>query len=422
MEPTPPQPAPAAPTTALEPIKVPEIVDFGIVESSILPGIHKVLSRADGLVATVAADIKDEVSMALAVKEADYLRDNGKDLLEKFREEYYMEAFYRPGEKRRQMFDDPLKRINAHIKTLLNAVADCKERLKREARLAKERAEAEAKRQREEADRAQREAEEAERRAKQAAEDERRRKEEAEAAEKRRIAAEAEAKEKREREAREAAAAEMARKIKEEEEARLRHAEVAQEVGNHEKIDAILDTQRPITAILGKAEQAPDLKAQRLERENAQRLADERAKKEAEAAAAAECKRKEAEAEAFRAKEAAAQKAQAAAAAAAAVAAVPEKVIDTGTTSIERKKWTLDSDGTVEGDERAVRAILKAIIDGVYPLTYCGYNPKRPQDWRPSQIQSDITGKDKIFLGGPGIIVYTQVDEQQKRRTADGRR
>ncbi len=403
-------------------IVVPEVVDFTVIQASLIPSITKIVDRADTVVAKVAADVKDEASIAVAVREAEFLRDNGKDLLEKWREQYYMEEFYRPGELRRQMFDNPLKRINAHVKTLMNAVADCKERLKREAQLARERAEAEARRQREEAERKMREAEEAERRAKAAAEEERKRKEEAEAAEKRRLQAEEDARLRREREAREAAAAETMRKIREEEEARLRHAEVAEEVGNGAKVGTILETQKPISAVLGKVEQAPDLEAARLEQENAKRLADERARKDAEEAAAAHARRREAEAEAFRKKQEAAQAAQEAAAAQAAAAAVPEKIIDTGTTSVERKKWDLDSDGTEAGDAAAVKAILKGILEGVYPIEYCGYNPKRPQDWRPSQIQTDIANKDKRFLGGPGIRVYTQVDEQQKRRAVGGRR
>jgi hypothetical protein len=414
--------SPATPETALAKIVVPEVVDFEVIQTSILPSINGIVDRADGIVAKIAAEVKDEASMTIAVREADYLRDNGKDLLQKWREEHYMDVYYRPGEERRKLFDTPLTRINAHIKTLMNAVADCKERMKREARLAKERAEAEAKRQREEAERKQREAEAAERLAKEAAENEKRRKEEAIAAEARRVQAEKDAQERRDREAREAAAAETQRKMREEEEARIKHAEVAQEVGNSDKIDSILDTQRPISGVLGKAEQAPDLEAVRLEQENARRVTEERAKREAEEAAEAERKRKDAEAAAFRAKEEAALAAQAAAAASAAAAAVPEKVINSETTSVERKKWDLESDGTEAGDEDAVRAILKAILDGVYPIEYCGYNKKRPQDWRPSQIQTDITNKDKRFLGGPGIRVYTQVDEQQKRRPVGGRR
>lgn len=412
----------ADPATDLVRIVVPEVVDFDVIKTSLIPSIDGIVDRADRTVAKIAADVKDEASIAVAVREADHLRDNGKDLLQKWREEFYMEEFYRPGEERRKLFDNLLKRIDAHTKTLMNAVADCKERMKREARLAKERAEAEAKRLRDEQERLQREAEAAERRAKEAAEAEERRKKEAEAAEARRIQAEKDAQERRDREAREAAAAETKRKIEEEEAARLRHAEVAEEVGNGEKVGAILDTQRPISGVLGKAEQAPDLEAVRLEQENARRMADEKAERERQEAAAAETKRKEAEAAAFRAKEEAARAAQAASAAAAAAAAVPEKVIDTSTTSVERKKWDLESDGTEAGDEAAVRAVLKAILEGVYPIEYCGYNKKRPQDWRPSQIQTDITNKDKRFLGGPGIRVYTQVDEQQKRRAVGGRR
>jgi hypothetical protein len=406
---------------ALEKIHIPEVVDYETIRSSLAPSIDKLIVRADGLVPKIAANIKDEESIALAVREADLLRDDGKDLLEKWREEFYIKEYYRPGETRRELFDSRLTRIKTHIKTLMNGVADCKERMKREARLAKERADAEARRQQEEADRLAREAEEAARRAREAVEAEKRRKLEAEEAEKRRVIAEQEAKERREREAREAAAAETQRKMREEEEARIKHAEVAHAEGNGaDKVDTILESPMPISSVLGKAEQAPDPEAVRLEQENARRVADEKAAREKAEAEEADRKLKEAEAEAFRAKEASAHASQVAAAAAAAAASVPDKVVDTGTTSVVRYKWDLESDGTEKGDADAVLAILQEIVAGRAPLSYCGYDPKHPEKWRPSMIGEDVTVlKDRFKCRG--IRAYPQVDEQQKRRVG-GRR
>lgn len=415
---------PAETTTEIARIVVPEIIDIDVIRNEIGPSIDKMLNRSDSTVAKFSVGIKDDESMAMAVKEAEFLRDDGQDLLEKWRETFYMEVWYRPGEKVREIFDTRLKRVIANKKTILGYISDYKNLKERQAKIAREKAEAEARRAREDAERKQREAVEAEARAKQAAEDEKRRKEEAEAAEKRRIAAEAEAKERREREAREAAAAETRRKLDEEERSRITHAEVAHAEGNGAaKVDTILESATPISPVLGKAEQAGSLESVRLEQENAKKIADEKAAREKLEADEAERRRKDAEAEAFRKREEAdnALAAATASAAAAAATANTEKQ-DTGTTSAIMWRWDLESDGTEMGDIAAVMAVLKAILDGIYPIEFIGYNRKRPQDFRPSAIGDDVTDKKERFVQGHGIRAYPQQDERLKRRVVGGRR
>ena len=412
----------AEPTSALERIIIPEVVDAEIIRTSLGPSIDKIIERADSTVAKLAAGINDDESLALAVRAAEALRDDGKDHLVKWRKDFY-EPEYRRAEDIRAMFDPRMKKIEAHMKTLLGHVADYKALKERQAKLAREKAEADARRQREEAERLQREAEAAEARAKQAVEDEKRRKLEAEAAEVRRVQAEKDAEERRTREAREAAATETKRKLDEEEQSRLTHAQVAQDEGNGAaKVDTILESATPISPVLGKAEQAKDLEAVRLESENAARVAEEKLRLERVEADAAEQRRKDAEAEAFRKREEATQATAAATAAAAAAAATSiAKTDETGTTGTIRWKWDLESDGTEMGDITAVMAVIKAVLEGIVPIEYIGYNRKRPQDFRPSLIGEDVTDKKDRFAC-PGIRAYPQQDEQLKRRSVGGRK
>ena len=391
--------------TEIARIVVPEVVDIDVIKNEIGPAIDKMLTRADALVPRVSAAVKDNESRDLARREAEHLRDNGKDILDKYREAIYMEQIYRPGEKvRLELFDNRLKRIVAHMKTLLGSVSEYNERKDREAAIAKERAEAEARRQREESERKQREAVAAEARAKQAAEDEKKRKLEAEDAEKRRVAAEAEAQERRDREAREAAAAETKRKLQEAEEAQIKQAQVAHDEGNGAaKVDTILETPKPISTVLGKAESAGDAESVRLEQENARKVTEEKARREREEAAAAEAKRKEAEAEAFRLRQEA------------------DAEHDAGTTAYQRYVWDLESDGTELGDIAAVMAILREVLDGRKPIEYIGFNRKRPQDWRPSIIGEEVSDKKERFVC-PGVRAYPQRDDRLKRRVVGGRR
>lgn len=408
---------PAAITT-LEKITIPEVLDIEAIRTVIGPSIDRALDQA----AKIAVSIVDDATRDLAIDAAENLQGNAIDILEKLREDHYIPK-YRDAEDTRELFDPRLKKAKAAKKTMLAGVSDYKVRKDREAALARERAEAEARRAREELERKQRELEESERRRKAAEEAEVARKKELEESERRRIVAEKELQERKEREAREAAAAETRRRMKEEEDARLEQARVAQEVGNGAaKVDTILESATPIAPVLGKAEQAPDQETVRLENEQAARVAAEKIEREKAAQAEAERLRVEAEAETERKRQevltaTAAVTSAAAAAASTQIATTP----DSRTTSVTRWKYDLDSDGTEAGDIAAVMVLLKAIVEGRAPITYCGYDPKHPERFRPSQIGEDVTVlKDRFAC--PGLRAYPQQDEQLKRRAVGGRR
>lgn len=414
-----------APLTSLERIQIPEVVVFDTIVKEIGPSIDSALKKA----AALAAAITDDASRDLAIAAAERVRDDALKPMEKWREELYVAAWYRPGEEVREVFDTRIKPAKTVIKTIMGHVSDYNLLKERQEKLAREKAEAEARRLREDAERKQKEAEEAERRRQEAEAAEKRRQQEAQAAEERRVKAEAEAKERREREAREAAAAETKRKLDEEEDARLRHAQEAQDQGNGAtKADAILESATPISPVLARATSHQDAETLRLEQEQAQRVADEKAQLEREAAAAADLRLKEAEADAAR-KRREADDAVAAATSAAAAAATTSIATqeESRTFGVDRYVWDLESDGTEKGDEDAVYSLLEAIVmtrKSPYPipLAYIGYNPKRPQDFRPPKIGEDVTEKRDRF-SCPGIKVYIQRDERFKPvRKVGGRR
>lgn len=408
---------PAA-TTDIARIVIPEVLDIEAIRSVIGPSIDKALDQA----AKIAVNIVDDATRDIAIDASENLQANAIDILEKLREDHYIPK-YRDAEDTRELFDPRLKKAKAAKKTMLAGVSDYKVRKEREAALARERAEAEARRLREDLERKQRELEESERRRKAAEEAEASRKKDLEESEARRIVAEKELKERQEREAREAAAAETRRRLQEEEDARIKQAEVAQAEGNGAaKVDTILESATPIAPVLGKAEQAKDQETVRLENEQAARVAAEKVAAEQRAQAEAERVRQEAEAEMER-KRAEVEAATAAATSAAAAAAATQIATtpDSRTTSVTRWKFDLDSDGTEAGDIAAVMVLLKAIVEGRAPITYCGYDPKHPERFRPSQIGEDVTVlKDRFKC--PGLRAYPQQDEQLKRRAVGGRR
>ncbi|MBS3927733.1 MAG: hypothetical protein KGZ65_03990 [Sphingomonadales bacterium] len=406
------------PTTALERIPVPEVVDLEIIRSSIGPSIDKALHHA----AKIAASITDDASREIAIDAVEKVKDDCLTVLEKWREDYYVPK-YRDAEDARSVFDTRIKEAKAVVKTIMSHVSDYNVRKKREADLARERAEAEARRLREELERKQRELEAAERRANEAAEAEKRRIKEAEEAEERRIVAEAEARIRAERAAREAAAAETARKLKEEEDARLKQAQLAKDVGNGDaKVDTILESATPISPVLAKPEQAKDLETLRLENEQATRVAEEKVLREQAAAAEAENVRLAAEADAKAKREELATATAAATSAAAAAAATSiATTTDSRTVSVTRWKVDLASDGTVDGDRAAVMTLLKAIVEGRAPIEAMGFDENHPEDFRPSWVVKQAAEKkDRFFC--PGWKAYPQADEQLKRRTVGGRR
>lgn len=409
-------------TTALATIPKPEVIDPDVIKGDIGPAIDKFLDQVDA--AKYAVSIKDEASRDQAVGVVKRLKEECAEPLENWREQFYVPV-YRKAEETRELFDPRIKRAKAFIKTIMGYVADYNLKKEREEKLARERAEAEARRLQEEADRKRREAEEAERRRKEAEEAERRRQQEAKAAEERRLVAEKEAQERAEREAREAAAAETARKLKEEEEARLQHAQVADEQGaGAGKVDTILESQTPIAPVLAKPEQARDLEQMRLEQEQAARAAEEKVQQERKAAEEAEQQRRAAEEAARQAKDEADRAEAAARAAAAAAVTTSVQKEDSLTTAVTTWKWDLDSDGTEAGDKAAVMELLKAIVAGHVPIEFMGFDPKRPQDFRPAAVTKAVTDSKDVFRC-PGIRAYPQRDERLKsttRRVVGGRK
>lgn len=429
-EPAAQQPAEQQPPAALARIPVPEVVVFETIKNDIGPAIDNALKHA----AKLAVNIVDDATRDLAVDAVEKLKDDALTPLKRWREEFYMQVWYRPGETVREVFDSRIKPAETAIKTMLGKVSDYNLKKEREEKIAKEKAEAEARRLREEAERKQREAEEAERRRKDAEAAEKKRIEEAAAAEARRIQAEKEAKERLERDAREAAAAETARKLKEEQDARLAHAQEAEAQGNGAaKVETILESATPISPVLAKPEQTKDLETLRLEQEQATRITTERLLRERAESEAAEKRRIEAEAEAQRTR-AEAEQAVAAATAAAAAAATTSiaKHEEARTFGVERWVWDLDSDGTVDGDRKAFIAMLEGVIaaikgqvpipPGFDPLKFVGFDEDHPEKFRPSAISEAVTeSKDKFRW--PGIRAYPQRDERLKpRRTVGGRR
>ena len=398
----------------------PQEITLEMMVSEIGPAFDSALDTAG----KIAASIKDDSSRDSAVGMAEQVKDK-LDILSHdpkperddpggLRERYYIPA-YRHAEDIRALFDGRIKQGKAILKTIMSGVSEYNVRKEREARLARERAEAEARRQQEEADRKRREAEAAARRAKDAAEAEERRKKEAAAAEARRIQAEAEAKERADRETREAAARETARKIKEEEDARLRHAQEAHDVGNERKVETILDTQTPISPVLGSVQAQKDFETLKLESQQAEKATQEKVEAERKAQAEAEERRKVAEEEAADAKRAsdeAAASAAAAAASAAATAVVTRP--DPRTTAVIRYKWELDSDGTVEGDTKAFLLLARAVVDARAPLEYL-FDPNHPEKFRPQAVNEDVQ-RLKGEFSCPGLKAYPQRDEQLRGR------
>lgn len=378
-----------------------KVVDAEFIAKEIGPVIDQALAEAS----RIAANIVDDASRDRAVDLGVLVREKVKQA-EDWRETYYMPA-YRVAKNLASWCDPRIKQGKAVLEILSSGISRFDIQKRREADLARERAEAEARRIQEEAERKQREAEEAERRAKEAAEAEARRKREAEEAEKRRIQAEAEAKARAEEEARRVEREERERKLKEEEEARLRHAQEAEHVGNGHKVDSILEKPTAIAAVPASVTTARDQETLRIEQELAQKAAQERAESErknaeeaaqrqAEEQAKAEQKRKEAEDAAV-----AAKAAQAAVAATAAIAKRPDERVRTTVSW----KWALDGDPLV-----AFFKLAKAVVEGRAPVQYLGFDPSAPEKFRPTAINKDVQALKTAFVCD-GIKAYPQEDK-----------
>ena len=410
-------------TEAAEPREVtPEII-----MKQIAPKIDEALAKA----ARVAAAIVDDETRDIAITMAEEVQDQVINVLTHkpdpdtgdkggWREQFYIPA-RNLADSLMDFCDPKIKKAKVIKDTLLGGVSNYNNNKARKERIEREAREAEARRIAAEAERKRKEAEEAEARAKAAAEEEERRKKEAELAEQRRIQAEKEAQEKRDREAREAAARELERKQKEEEEHRLAHAQEAQNQGAPQKVDAILSNATPISPVLADPKKIQDEETLRLQQEQAQNLANEKAELEAREAAEAKRKREEAETAAAKAKaDAAAAALESAAAQAAASSAIVTRP-DPRTTSVTRWKWDLASDGTEEGDVAAFLLLAKNVVEGRAPVEYLGFDPKNPTKFRPQAINSDVTTRKEKFVC-PGIKAYPEASEQLKARRKVGGR
>ena len=393
-----------------------------VIYQEIAPTIEDALSRAAKVAASINSDESRDAAITMAKEVDSHLhklthRPNLKEGDEGgWRERFYIPA-YDLAVKLRDYCDPTIKKGQAIKTTLMKGVSDYNLRKEREERIAREKAEAEARRIAEEAARLQREAEESAARAKAAAEAEERRKQEAEIAEQRRIQAEKEAKERQEREAREAAAREIQRKIREEEEHRLTHAQEAKEQGAGQKVDGILSNPTPISPTLAIPRQAPDQKTLQLEQEQAERVAREKAA--LEEAQAAEAKRKRDEAEAAAAK-AQADADAAALAAATAKAAASSAIVtrpDSRTTATVRYSWELNSDGTWEGDIKAFAEFVNAVAAGRAPREYL----TDFDQFRAPAVGKDVTKLREKFVC-PGLRAYpVRTEYLNKRRKVGGR-
>ena len=389
-------------TTAAEPREVtPEVI-----YQEIAPAIEDALSRA----AKVSAAINSDETRDAAITMAEEVDDQLFKLTHKpdpksgdeggWRERFYVPA-YDLATKLREYCDPTIKKGRIIKETLMSGVSKYNNEKDRQERIAREAREAEARRITEEAARKQREADEAAARAKAAVEAEELRKKQAAAAEARRIEAEKEAKEKAEREAREAAAREIQRKIKEEEEHRLAHAQEAKDQGAAQKVDGILSNPTPISPTLDIPRQAADQETLRLEHEQAKRLAQEKAEKEAADAAEAARVLSEAKASAAKAKADADAAALAAATAQAAVSSAIVTRPDSRTTATVRYSWELNSDGTWEGDIKAFAEFVNAVASGRVPREYL----TDFDQFRAPAVGEDVTKLREKFVC-PGLRAY----------------
>lgn len=344
----------------------------------------------------------------------DLIKSAGGDLKTKVKEVQGLRArWYDPERLRvealRAVYDTPLKLADSIIRSAESAITEYNERKRREAQVAREKAEAEARRAREEADRKRREAEEAERRAKAEAEARKRREEE----EKMRLEREKLERERREFEAAKAEQArkeaELKRKREEEEKARLDHAIEAERVGNTDKVDTTLERAKPLPVAAPVIPEGPtpeEITAQAL-KETEEREAREKAQREAAEAR----QREEEEKERARQAKEAADKAAAEAKEAEMRAAATTTIMPKGVT---RHKYRIA--GAVEF-RAFLEAVVQASLNDPRALEYAGYNPEKPDGFRSSALTKDVTRLKDAFRF-PGVETWSEVVDQIKANEA----
>lgn len=319
------------------------------------------------------------------------------------------ERYYEPERLRvvqlRDLYNKPLELAKAVLDSASSAVSEYNARKRREAELAREKAEAEARKAREEAEAKKRAAEEAERRAKAEAEARKRAEEEERLRQERAKLAAERAKFEAEQAERARQEAELARKRKEEEEARIAHALEAERVGNAHKTEAILDRQKALPAAAPEIPTAPSQaeieakareQAAELERKAAaERAAAEARAREAEEKAKAETARREAEEAAAKAKEA-----EMAASATANLAGRPD----------DRTRASTNWKYRVADPKAFVKAIAGIVDRDPSVLEWLGFKLEDPGAFRSAALNKDVT-RLKASFQFPGIEAWPEAKE-----------
>lgn len=374
------------------------ITDPQIVKAEVVEYIGNVIDEAQQVALAVTDDTSCDraINLGAAVKaKISWLKTKRKEIYE---------PLMRATEAVRDEYDRPLK-LGAQIeKTLAAAVVDFRLKKRREEERLRLAAEAEARRQKEEADRKEREAAaERERIIK-----ERQMREDAE----RHAAAEAE----RQRVAKEAAerkaaadkaqkeADERAAKLREEEEARLKNAQEAHDVGLADRSEAILQTQTPIAPMPAPLPTTAERDAQAVAAKKAEDDRLEQERKAAEAKATEEKLRQE-EVERLRKMDEDAALAKQKAAEAEAVASQQITVARPDERTRSSVRWLYEIPNTEEFLKLAL-----AVAERRAPPEYLGWDPERPEKFRASAIGKDVT-RLKDQFSGEGIGIRTWPEE-----------
>ncbi len=365
-----------------------EILDPQVVKAEVVEYLGSVLEDARVLSIEITDDSTCEQAISLGAKIKEkiaYLKNRRKVVYEPLKA---------ATEGVRMEYDNPLKLGDQMERALSAAVITFKQKKRAEEERIRLAAEAEAKRQKEEADRKEREvqaererivrereAREQRERDERIAEEKRKRDEEA------RIKAEADAKAKAEADAR-------AKQLQEEQERRLASAQEAHDVGLAERSETILDTQQPIAPLPAPLPSSAEIAA-KAEKERQEREALEVEEKRKDEAKALEDKKREEELAHLRKldEEAALAKSRAAESEAAASQQITvTRPDDRMRTSVS---WKYDV-----ADIASFKKLCKAIAEGRAPVEYGGFDPEQPQKFRgTAALQRDVTRLKDQFAG-----------------------
>ena len=355
-----------------------EVIDAEVVKNEVVAYLGNVFDLARNL----ALAVKDDASANQAAELGTAVKARILWLRNKRKEVY--EPLYQATERVRNEYDDPIKMGTALEKTLGAAIIKYQQAKKREEDRLRMEAEAEARRQREEADRKAREAEAERQRIIREQEERERKRREEEAAEQRRVAAEKKAREDAERAQLQREQDERAARMKKEEDDRIAAAQQAQTVGLPERVDAILETPRPIAPIANLPSKA-ELDAEAARKFSEKQAQDAAESKRQQQAAEEQRLREEEQARMKKLKEdadrAAAEASQAEANAAAQA---------TVTQAEERMRTSVTARYEI-ADRESFLKLTKAVSEGRAPIDWLGFDCEHPEKFRAPAIGRHAT-------------------------------